>query len=184
MTQWLMLTESERKVLARARETYGNTNQILVSNEELCELAAVCAKFPRYDDPEKARRELGDKAIDEVADVLIVLDHIINIFQLKPERVAARIDAKVDRLHRWLDASNSQEQTMIDREVREGSNNCPCKGCAHVGQWQELKMGGRCFMCVKQDFRLFEPRFKPSGGYQVRHQADDIFVGGGTSDDT
>lgn len=169
-----MLTESERKVLAKARETYGNTNQILVSNEELCELAAVCAKFPRYDDPEKARIELSDKAIDEVADVLIVLDHIVNIFQLKPEKVRARIVGKVDRLSRWLDASDSQEQTMVDREVKEESKPCPCKGCAHVLQWQELKIGGRCFRCVRQDFSLFEPKQK---------QANDIPVEGGTPDD-
>ena len=58
------LNQDQLNVLARARMTYGDTAQILVSNEELCELAAVCAKFPRYESPNKAREELYDKAVD------------------------------------------------------------------------------------------------------------------------
>ena len=83
-----------KNVLAKIRETYGNTTQILVSNEELCELAAVCAKFPRYTDPEKARTELHSAAVDEAADVMIILDHIINIFGLSEEEIWDRISAR------------------------------------------------------------------------------------------
>ena len=37
-----MKTEEVTKVLERAREVYGNKNQILVSIEELNELACAC----------------------------------------------------------------------------------------------------------------------------------------------
>lgn len=106
-----------REILKRARDAYGDTAQILVSVEELNELSCVCAKFPRYEDPDIARRELHSKAVDEVADVLIVLDHIINIFDLTPVDIGERVNAKVARMDRWLSKSQSQSQTMIDRDV-------------------------------------------------------------------
>ena len=60
-----ILTKEHRDALSKARKTYGTTNQILVSNEELCELAAVCAKYPRYSTSEKAQEALYDKALGE-----------------------------------------------------------------------------------------------------------------------
>lgn len=111
------INKKQREVLARARKTYGDTAQILVSTEELCELAAVCSKYPRYQTKKKAQDELHDKAVDEVADVLIVLDHVINIFGLTPVDIGDRIAGKVARLERWLNTSNSMEQTTVDRKV-------------------------------------------------------------------
>lgn len=111
------ITPKHQKVLQKARDTYGDTTQILVSVEELNELSCVCAKFPRFEDPSLAREKLYDKAVDEVADVLVILDHIINIFGLAQADVRERVDAKVARMERWLDASTSQAQTMIDRKV-------------------------------------------------------------------
>lgn len=180
-----------KRILYDLRKTYGSTTQILVSNEELCELAAVCAKFPRYKDPEKARAELQSAAIDEVADVMIILDHVINIFQLSEEEIRKRIGGKLDRIVRWLSESSDQEQTTVDREVREGVNPQPsekpaekpkeqpregscCSGCAHVGEFQQLKLGGRCTTCAQSNWSLWEPKgVTDSGrGYTVRHQAD------------
>ena len=183
-----------KKILSDLRKTYGNTTQILVSNEELCELAAVCAKFPRYKDPKKARAELHSAAIDEVADVMIILDHVINIFQLKDEEIRKRIGGKLDRIVRWLAESSDQEQTTVDREVREGVNPQPkkkptekpqeqpvgdvtkvhCVGCAHVGEFQQLKIGGRCMVCASNGWGLWEPKESSDvgHGYTVRHQAD------------
>ena len=167
-----------KKILSDLRKTYGNTTQILVSNEELCELAAVCAKFPRYKAPKKARAELHSAAIDEVADVMIILDHVINIFRLKDEDIRKRIDGKLDRIVRWLAESSDQEQTTVDREVREGVNPQPkkkpaekpqeqpregsvqmnCVGCAHVGDFQQLMIGGRCNVCAQNNWSLWEPK--------------------------
>lgn len=185
MSQKLILLSGEdskdsryKRILYDLRKTYGNTTQILVSNEELCELAAVCAKFPRYKDPDKARAELRSAAIDEVADVMIILDHVINIFRLRDEDIRKRIDGKLDRIVRWLAKSSDQEQTTIDREVREGVNHqlgenpaekpqehpvddlpsSPCFGCIHVGNYQNLKPGHRCSTCATKGFSMKEPR--------------------------
>lgn len=164
MQQESFLTEEHREVLSHARYVYGNTKQILVSNEELCELAAVCAKFPRYDDPYKARQELHKKAVDEVADVIIVLDHIINIFQLEDEEIQARISGKIERLKRWMDASNSMEQTTVDREVHEGSKpKVPCGTCKHFGNFQNLKPGHICCTCVTSNYSMFELALEGEG---------------------
>lgn len=144
-----ILTKEHRDALSKARKTYGTTNQILVSNEELCELAAVCAKYPRYSTAEKAQEALYDKALDEVADVLIVLDHIINIFDLKTPDLKKRVDGKVKRLQGWLNSSDNMEQTTIDRQV-PGQTSIPtmngCSGCIY----EESKPLGRCKSCVDQ----------------------------------
>lgn len=106
-----------RDLLKRARDTYGDTTQMLISVEELNELSCVCAKFPRFEDADVARERLHSKAIDEVADVLIVLDHIVNIFDLTPVEIGERVEAKIARMERWLNKSSSQAQTMEDRDV-------------------------------------------------------------------
>jgi NTP pyrophosphatase (non-canonical NTP hydrolase) len=107
------------ETLQKARDTYGNKNQIMVSIEELNELACVLAKYPRYEEHEKAIEELKEKAVDEVADVMIVINHIVNIFEMDwQEEIEPRIDKKIERLRRWLEKSESMEQTTVDREVK------------------------------------------------------------------
>ena len=164
-----LLDRRHKEVLAKIRQTYGNTTQILVSNEELCELAAVCAKFPRYTDPEKARSELHSAAVDEVADVMIVLDHIISIFGLHEDEVRDRISGKVDRITRWLSESNSQEQTTIDREVHvRKSRSIPCGNCAGFRDFNNLKPGHRCWVCVNSNYSKFELKSEDKPEDQVR----------------
>ena len=146
-----------KDVLAKIRETYGSTTQILVSNEELCELAAVCAKFPRYTDPEKARTELHSAAVDEVADVMIILDHILNIFGLSEEEIRDRISGKIGRITRWLSTSDSQEQTTVDREVVEPQDSkAPCGICRYFRDFNNLKPGHRCCICVTSGYSMLE----------------------------
>lgn len=103
--------------LAKARETYGNTIQILVAMEELNELACVLAKFPRYDSEYEAKLDLHQKVVDEVADVEIILHNVKAIFNLNQEEVDARKLAKTKRLQRWLDNSPSMQRTIEDRTV-------------------------------------------------------------------
>lgn len=143
------LTEEEAKVTARARYVYGDTAQILVSNEELCELAAVCAKYPRYTDSERAVRGLYSKALDEVADVFIVLDHIVHIMGLTDSDIKSRIASKVERLDRWLQKTESQDITLEDRKVTfTDTEHCSCVGCDHYGDFKSLRAGGACISCV------------------------------------
>lgn len=119
MTNNPTLTERDLQVLETARRTFGDTTQILVAMEELCELACVCAKYPRYDKRSNARDDLHTKAIDEIADVTVVLNHVINIMDIDPAEVEKRIHAKIDRLHRWVVKSNSMQVTVEDRKVEE-----------------------------------------------------------------
>lgn len=144
------VTKEQRAVLAKARETYGYTNQILVSTEELCELAAVCAKYPRYGTAEAAQIALHDNVIDEVADTLIILDHIINIFGLTPADIGGRVEKKVARLDRWLHTSSNIQQTTVDRcvELEDLNKGLPtCGSCKHYGSFENLKMGHVCSDC-------------------------------------
>lgn len=104
-------------VLLKARITYGNNNQITVAMEELAELIAVLAKYPRYNFHGKALEELSSKALDEIADVYIVLEHAKAIFELSDEKVQDRMNSKLNRLDRWLKDSDNFEQTTKDRNV-------------------------------------------------------------------
>ena len=112
-----MTVEEQIKVLETARNVYGNKNQILVCIEELNELACVLAKFPRYEDEDEAREKLTEKVIDEVADVMIILDHVQKIFDIPDEAISDRIMKKIERLERWLKNSTSMQRTLEDRVV-------------------------------------------------------------------
>lgn len=123
-----MTADEQIKVLETARKVYGNKNQILVCIEELNELACVLAKFPRYEDEGEAREKLMDKALDEVADVLIILNHVQKIFELADEDIADRMIKKIERLDRWLRNSTSMQRTLEDRVV--GVVDCKtCQNC-------------------------------------------------------
>lgn len=108
--------EVDTKLLSKARETYGDTNQIAVCIEELSELAKVLAKYFRYD-KDTAVEKLRQDALDEVADVYIILEHVKGIFNLRNGEINKRAEAKLDRLRRWLDTSSDFSYTMEDRKV-------------------------------------------------------------------
>ena len=112
------------KVLQKARDTYGNKNQILVCIEELNELACVLAKYPRYDNEEEAVLELYDRVLDEVADVYIILEHTEAIFNMSTTDILNRIKLKIERLNRWLLHSSSMQETIDDRKIQAYCANC------------------------------------------------------------
>lgn len=134
------LTNEAKKVLLRARDVYGNRNQISVAIEELNELACVLCKFIRYDREADAIEALRCNVIDELADVLVVSEHIKAIFNLTDSSVEQRAEAKVARVNGWLNKSNSIEQTTIDRKVPDRLEAAfkaglkkECQNCANVG---------------------------------------------------
>lgn len=135
-------------VLQHARETYGSKNQILVCIEELNELACVLAKYPRYEEEQKARIDLHNSVLDEVADVMIILDHIQNIFELSDKEIHSRVLAKVGRLERWLKESNSMQQTIEDRAI-EGEQH----SCLNCDNWEnpETNICGICMAAEATD---------------------------------
>lgn len=144
-------------VLNRARSTYGNKNQILVCIEELNELACVLAKFPRYENEDEARTSLHDKAVDEVADVLIILDHVQNILGVSDDEVYTRVFEKVERLERWLSNSDSMQRTLEDRVVGKA-------GCDTCQNWKtpEASMCSTCMAAEATDG--VRPFYKPKKG--------------------
>lgn len=143
-------------VLAKARETYGNKNQILVCIEELNELACVLAKYPRYEDEAEAREKLYDAVVDEVADVVIILEHVTQILDVELDEVSQRIEMKVERLNRWLNKSTSMQQTLEDREVKS------------VREMREAEDLIACHTCGQTDRQLCKTCFSAEGAEGIK----------------
>lgn len=149
-----MTVEEQIKVLEKARKVYGNKNQILVCIEELNELACVLAKFPRYEDEDEAREKLMDKALDEVADVMIILEHVQKIFNLTDEAIVDRMMKKIERLDRWLKNSTSMQRTLEDRVV----GVVDCKTCQN---WENPEYS-MCKTCMSTEgTEGVRPFYKP-----------------------
>ena len=142
-----MMKENEiHKLLHTAQETYGYANQVVVAIEELCELGAVLAKYPRYDFHDDAMVALRDKVLEETADVIIMLRHIQMIFELQPQDVEEMMDKKLGRLQRWLENDDkSFHHTTEDRAVetktvcKKHPGCCPpdCYGWEHLDYCKE-----------------------------------------------
>ena len=141
----IQIDEYTSELLELARNTYGNKNQILVCMEELNELACVLAKYPRYEDEATATQELYEKVLDEVADVTVILSHVKSIFNISDEDLDSRISKKLTRLKRWLNHSESMQETVDDRAVDSGM----CGTCIYKGQKTALEYTERCCPCMK-----------------------------------
>ena len=117
-----LFTEKDLQVLQRARETYGAHKQIGVAAEECTELAKELIKAFRYDSFDDVVENTKENVMDEVADVFIVLDHVLKLFDITPENLQPHITKKLQRLEYWLDNSSSIEFTTRCRTIssREG----------------------------------------------------------------
>lgn len=112
-----LFTEKDLQILQRARETYGAHKQIGVAAEECTELAKELIKAFRYDSFDDVVRNTKENVVDEVADVLIVLDHVLELFKITTKDLQPHIAKKLQRLEYWLNNSNSIEFTTICRAV-------------------------------------------------------------------
>lgn len=112
-----LFTEKDLQILQRARETYGAHKQIGVAAEECTELAKELIKAFRYDSFDDVVKNTKENVVDEVADVLIVLDHVLQLFNITSEDLQPHIDKKLQRLEYWLNNSNSIEFTTRCRTV-------------------------------------------------------------------
>lgn len=131
-------------ILQEARDKYGNKNQILVCMEELNELGCVLAKFPRYELESTAKGVLHDAAVDEITDVMIVLEHAKAILDIEDREIEQRATQKLERLQRWLNSSNSIEQTTRDRAVK-----CVCSTCHNDQKENNLAFDSVCRPCLQ-----------------------------------
>lgn len=155
-----MLSPEQQKVLAICREKFGEDQQVVVSMGEFAELVTAISKYPRYMDKDKARSDLHDGVVDEVADTLICLDHVIKVFHLNEEELQQRIAAKVERINRWNgnDSYNRMECTIADREVIEPSeepwepslDDPMCQSCAYLRKMKIYRLNPTCAHCGKE----------------------------------
>lgn len=114
-----LFTRRDLQTLQRARETYGAHKQIGVAAEECTELAKELIKAFRYDSFDDVVKNTKENVVDEVADVLIVLDHVLQLFNITSEDLQPHVTKKLQRLEYWLDNSDSIEFTTKCREIIE-----------------------------------------------------------------
>lgn len=117
MNPEVLFTQKDLQTLQRARETYGAHKQIGVAAEECTELAKELIKSFRYDVFDDAVKNTKKNVVDEVADVLIVLDHVLKLFNITAEDLQPHVAKKLQRLEYWLDSSDSIEFTTQYRTV-------------------------------------------------------------------
>lgn len=148
------VTDNQRQSLAEARQRYGDLRELSVSAEELCELAIVCNKFCRYETKEHAQEKLHKAVLTEVADVLIVLDHIVSIFSIEESELRSAVEGKINRLRHWLKSSGGMEITTKDREIpgQQSFDDPParagCETCEHFKDFRQLQINGACIACM------------------------------------
>lgn len=114
-----LFTRRGLQTLQRARETYGPHKQIGVAAEECTELAKELIKAFRYDSFDDVVKNTKENVVDEVADVLIVLDHVLKLYNITTQDLQPHVTKKLQRLEYWLDNSDSIEFTTKCREIVE-----------------------------------------------------------------
>lgn len=107
----------DKITLEKARATYGPHKQIGVAAEECTELAKELIKAFRYDNFDDAVKNTKNNVTDEVADLFIVMDHILTLYGITRDDLIPYIDKKLERLNYWLNHSSSIEFTAECREV-------------------------------------------------------------------
>lgn len=117
MNQDILFTFKDKLTLKKARETYGAHKQIGVAAEECTELAKELIKAFRYDDFNDAVKNTKDNVVDEVADVFIVLDHVLELYDIRPKDLIPHVTRKMNRLRYWLENSDSIEFTTQHRKA-------------------------------------------------------------------
>ena len=113
----ITFTEHQKDVLNEACLTFGTQNQISVIAEELQELAIVCLKLTRYGYIPRGIEELYPRVVDELTDVFIVIEYIEKIFGVQKEDILKRLDKKVGRIERWVNAGSLEASTQ-DRDLK------------------------------------------------------------------
>lgn len=96
------MTPKMKRLLDEALKYMGRNHQVFLAVEELAELQKELLK-----EANRGRGDL-DKIIDETADVFIVLEQILNIYQIH-DAVRERITAKLDRMDKRLEYHRKKE---------------------------------------------------------------------------
>ena len=86
-------------ILEKAIKHYGVENQMAQSIEELAELIVAISKCLRYKDDIEARNNL----VEEIADVLIMIDQLKIIMNIKDYEIECYRRYKLERLERRIE---------------------------------------------------------------------------------
>ena len=101
-----------RAVWRKSVERFGRDKQSIVCMEECAELIQAISKLKRYnpEDPNNkvGRKELIENLYEEVADVLICIDLLSEIYGLKFGDVRRMIHHKVWRMKRRMEAQGAE----------------------------------------------------------------------------
>lgn len=137
-----LFSQEDLMTLYQARATYGAHKQIGVAAEECTELAKELIKAFRYDDFSDAVQNTKENVIDEVADVLIVLDHVIKLYNITEQDLAPQVHKKISRLAYWLKNSDSIEFTTQHRSLDDRSK-IPYDAFGDYSPFKDLKLKGK-----------------------------------------
>ena len=103
------------QTVTEARNAYGDKAQVVIAMEELCELSCAIAKFVRYPTTEEAVLSTKEKVISEMADVLVMLETLTQIYEVDSNALYATVESKLIRLDGWLSKGPELTITTIDR---------------------------------------------------------------------
>ena len=110
--KYYLSPEQENTVEMRSIAWYGADMQTTVCMEECAELIQAISKLKRYnpEDPNNkvGRSELIENLYEEVADVLICIDLLTEIYGLKFGDVRRMIHHKVWRMNRRMEAQGAE----------------------------------------------------------------------------
>lgn len=104
--------EEERiALLTRAIRTYGEPAQIDMAIEEMAELTKALCKIKRAQAGCEVTAAIGN-AVEEMADVQIMLDQLRIIFRRSTEEIE---EAKLERLKNRLDGRNNWRDSSLHK---------------------------------------------------------------------
>lgn len=110
--KYYLSPEQENTIKMRSIAWYGPDVQTTVCMEECAELIQAISKLKRYnpEDPNNkvGRKELIENLYEEVADVLICIDLLSEIYGLKLSDVRRMIHHKVWRMKRKMEAQGAE----------------------------------------------------------------------------
>jgi NTP pyrophosphatase (non-canonical NTP hydrolase) len=89
---------TQKEVMRKAIETYGEEAQLWMVAEEMSELQKEICKYKRG-------KKNQEEMTDEIADVLIMIEQLSIICGITIDSVRERIDYKIDRLEERLNAT-------------------------------------------------------------------------------
>lgn len=110
--KYYLSPEQENTIKMRSIAWYGPDTQTTVCMEECAELIQAISKLKRYnpEDPNNkvGRKELIENLTEEMADVLICIDMLTEIYGLKLSDVRRMIHHKVWRMKRKMEAQGAE----------------------------------------------------------------------------